>query len=79
MEGERVIEFNGETFTGEKAWAAAYPAYGRHYWPLVKAGARTTMELEQAIYAKAQKARKASLLGTKRSPMNNSIKRKVGA
>lgn len=69
-----MIVFNGETFPTVKAWATAYPAYGKNYAALVKAGADTTMKLEQAIHAKHAAARKASLRGTLNSPFNNSEK-----
>ena len=67
-----MIQFNGETYASLKEWARAYPAYGRHYAKLVRDGADTTLKLEHAIHAKNEAARKASLAGTLRSPMNTS-------
>ena len=69
-----MIQFNGETYASLKEWARAYPAYGRRYAKLVRDGADTTMKLEQAIHAKNEAARKASLAGTLRSPLNTSMK-----
>lgn len=60
-----MIKFNGETFSSEKDWAAAYPAYGRHYASLVTAGCDTVMKLEQEIHARREASRKGGKIAAR--------------
>lgn len=44
------FEFMGQQFTSAKAWSATFPAYGKHFWKYVKAGAKTPTEVEKMAY-----------------------------
>lgn len=43
-------EFNGQQFDSAKAWSAAFPAFGRHFWKYVVAGAKNPTEVEVMAY-----------------------------
>lgn len=62
-------EFNGQQFTGAKAWALAYPAFGRHFWKYVVAGAKNATDIEvMARKSNAAGLKRASIAGRANKP-----------